>query len=1376
MKKIKSILAICIIAIIAIIGINTTSLAGNWSQGVDWDLYYRSGSPIVIDYYKHYTDNYIYCLQMDTDYTGGQVYKIMTKITIEGDKATEYNKNMQPIRTVTSDDNILMAYAINNATNVPNAYNLNSIVAKNMQKTQKTMWRKAQDWLGKFNPAYRNWSSNCYIHNGGGYGLTAYDNEIFTMEEAKANYKKSDIKDLTNKNNIRVTLETRNNAKYAVTGPYKWDFEKLDKITASNGTREIREAVYSVYEGTTRKEVNASQIKSQQDFYVSVPLKDFETGTITLKGEQSVNVYGAELWIWKNIYSNAFQTLMNAKPSQRKEPVELNVTYNLQGNLVVIKYDKDTQQRLDGVGFIIQNTVTGKYIKQETDGKITYVENKENATEFATNANGEITLNNLLIGEYKAYETKNPHYGYEIYTEGFTTTKQEPVLPNSTSKINAPNERKFIKVSGFVWEDMIDGKKAIRNHKYNTPGEETADGNDKLVANVTVNLKDVNGNIISTKLTDANGKYEFADVLIDNLDKYYIEFIYNGMSYQNVEIGDLKASNTSKASEGDMRTKFNNKFQVITNNKATGTAGELDIKYDRVPSEENGTVLNSVLNFEGNPTYGYPEATAPINNIAEKYLIDANTRNVYNGYLNKIQTPEEIRKNATEELTNINLGLYRREQPDLSIKKDIKNVKLSINGYNHIYEYEQRFLNQGEYGDGFNVGVKFGNRYGQMKYTRAIYKADYEYRNELDQSRELKVYITYRIGIKNNSSNLIAKVNEIAEYYDNRYEQDHIVVGTGIDQSGNITGQLNATQLGDYNNEYRKMVINTEGLGEIERQSAKDVYVQFKFSREAVEQILGSGETLDNVTEITAYSIFDENGVYAGIDQNSNPGSCNPTDTNTFEDDTDHAPALQLEVADNARKLTGKVFEDQAIKEKLEKENIRQGNGALDENEVGTQNVEVEMATIDENAQIQPVKTTTSENGDFEFEGFIPGNYVITYTWGDETYTVQDYKSTIFDEASHQGDKWYKNVDKRLSDATDDYNTRLAIDEEIKTLRHDTKTTIDKMKSNTPNFGVGVEYDSAYTASTGDKYQYLIKDIDFGIIERPVQSFKLDKEIRNLKVTLQNGQVIEDATIKDGKITGEQNKLVYLGPVKGSNAGYESGMAKLELDNEITQGATVEITYEINVTNTSELDYVDEGFYKYGTIPERRPVVMMPTKVIDYLDKGWAYNQNETINQENKWQNKEINDIKGEVSSSVYENQNSKIKDRIILYTNKIEEDRITLEPGQSLTSPLKLKATKVLTTINDNDIELNNETEIIELKKTGGRTLQNSTPGNYVPGSGYKVEADDDMAETFVVAPNTGENLSFLMPVVIGVMALIVLGTGIIFIKREVLDKKKTK
>ena len=59
-----------------------------------------------------------------------------------------------------------------------------------------------------------------------------------------------------------------------------------------------------------------------------------------------------------------------------------------------------------------------------------------------------------------------------------------------------------------------------------------------------------------------------------------------------------------------------------------------------------------------------------------------------------------------EEIKNINLGLYRREQPDISLVKDLDNIKITINGYNHVYQYAQRFVNQKEYGNGFNIGVK----------------------------------------------------------------------------------------------------------------------------------------------------------------------------------------------------------------------------------------------------------------------------------------------------------------------------------------------------------------------------------------------------------------------------------------------------------------------------------------------------------------------------------------------------------------------------------------------------------------------------------------------------------------------------------------------
>ena len=47
-----------------------------------------------------------------------------------------------------------------------------------------------------------------------------------------------------------------------------------------------------------------------------------------------------------------------------------------------------------------------------------------------------------------------------------------------------------------------------------------------------------------------------------------------------------------------------------------------------------------------------------------------------------------------EEIKWINQGLYEREQPDLALIKDLENVRVSVNGYQHVYNYSQRFVNQ----------------------------------------------------------------------------------------------------------------------------------------------------------------------------------------------------------------------------------------------------------------------------------------------------------------------------------------------------------------------------------------------------------------------------------------------------------------------------------------------------------------------------------------------------------------------------------------------------------------------------------------------------------------------------------------------------------
>ena len=629
----------------------------------------------------------------------------------------------------------------------------------------------------------------------------------------------------------------------------------------------------------------------------------------------------------------------------------------------------------------------------------------------------------------------------------------------------------------------------------------------------------------------------------------------------------------------------------------------------------------------------------------------------------------------------------------MALLKDIQNVRVAVNGYQHVYNYAQRFVNQGEYGDGFNVGVKFGNKYGSMSYSRAVYKADYEYTNEQDASKELKVYITYKLQMKNESSNLITQINSLVDYYDSRYNLTK--VGTGLDDNGGVTGEVSHTE-SDYNADYKKTTINANA--KIDAQKTSDIYVEFELNRDAVINILSDKENLDNVAEINSYSIFDTNGnVYAGIDKDSNPGIAVPGEVTSYQDDTDSAPALKLEVAD-AREMSGKVFLD-ATSGELMTGKVRQGNGQYDDGEKGIPGVAV---TLTENTGSGKVYTaTTDENGDFYINNYIPGDYTLTYTWGDQTYTVQNYKGTIYDVSRDQSNKqWYKeNVDKRLTDALDDYELRQSIDNEIKSIRHDTKTTIDKMNSTTPTMGIGVEYESTYTASSGDRYVYKVSNIDFGIVERARQQIGLNKRVKSLKITLANGQVVTDITIdENGNITGQKDHVIYMKPSATTDP--KNGFVRVELDNELIQGSTLEVSYEIKATNESEVDYLSEDFYKYGKV-EGPVVTITPSAIIDYLDKDWAFDQDKNT----AWSVKTLEEAKGLVAEVVYNNSESTINNKTILYTTSLQDKK--LEPTQ--TASVDLNVSKVLSTAED--ISLNNETEVTHLDKTGG-SKPNKTQG----------------------------------------------------------------
>ena len=1313
MSRLKKITISIVLAIIAMIAFTTESSA------------YYVGQRLTVTSSNYLNSSNMFCMEHGQSIKSRMNFTVISNVKIEGTKSTDHTG-----KTIDHWDNAKFAYILSQKSGTSKPYGI----------VPNSIWNFAYTWMKDVGQHHE----GLYLGFAGtkkgsanwlDQAATDYANEISNT---------NGVTDNTNKDNIQVTTYERDGSQYVRIGPFNWSFGgRLTEVNIyDQNSQSIGNKLFSSYYGSEERFLDVGSIESGRDFYISIPADGSVSKITKIDGNMQIDVKGVNIWFLEAT-QGYLQNMLIREPYDAQQNISLDFEYDIPilGDLRIIKVNEDnTEVKLPGVGFYVQNKQLGQYVRQDENGNISYVNSREEATEFITDGNGEILIRNLLVGTYVAYETNNPNYGYEApVAEGEEAT----IAANKVTDFQIGNKQIYVKLSGFVWVDKQSGKQSLRNDYYDTDYHpevnDYEDDSDILLDGITVRLKDrTTGETVMEAVTADGGKYQFVDVLIEKLQDYYIEFEYDGLTYTNVVPHLENEENGSKSAENaTVRDEFNKDFSYIEG--ATESSG--------ITLDENGNKVHD-LNYNVDQN----EHTSTLINNGQ-YLITGNTDET--GY--SIRDHFEY---GMEEIKWINQGLYERNMPDLAVVKDLQNVRVAVNGYQHVYEYAQRFVNQGEYGDGFNVGVKFGNRYGSQSYTRAIYKADYEYVNENDPSKELKVYATYRIALRNEdgTSTLVSRINSIVDYYDNNYTL--LRAGTELDENGQITGTELTHTDSNYNDEYSRTIIDTDIR--LDPNSESYVYVEFQLDRQTVLNLINDGEdTLENVVEINSYSTFDTNGnIYAGIDKDSNPGNAIPGNKATYEDDTDSSPSFKLEVAD-ARELAGKVFLDSTTGELVTGE-IRQGSGQYEDGETGIPGVHI---TLTENTGSGKVyETDTDENGDFLITEFIPGDYTLTYTWGDETYTVQNYKGTVYDKSRYDANtankEWYKtDVDTRYTDAVDNYETRQQIDNEIKTITNSTQTTIDKMVSSTPTMGIGVEYDSVYTASAGDRYTYRVNNVDFGIVERARQKLDLSKRVKTIKVTLANGQVVIDATIdENGNITGESSHLTHMGP--SETASPANGYVRVELDNELIQGATLEVGYEVKVENLSELDYLSENYYKYGIV-EGDVVTITPTAIIDYLDNDWSFDS--TRNPD--WEVRTLDQIKDSVAEVVYNDENSTINEKTILYTESLSDER--LEPEQ--TASVDLIVSKILTT--SDDISIDNETEINKLDKTGGSEPE-ETPGNYIPGTG-KTETDDDTAETVIVTPATGENRAFILPITIGVAVLVILGVGIFLIKRRALGNK---
>ena len=809
--------------------------------------------------------------------------------------------------------------------------------------------------------------------------------------------------------------------------------------------------------------------------------------------------------------------------------------------------------------------------------------------------------------------------------------------------------------------------------------------------------------------------------------------------------------------------------------------------------------------------------------------------------------------NGEDRISNINLGLQKREQPDLALVKDVDTVKVKINEKEHIYKYADRFENAIDAAGVDletiyeNPQIRYQSKYGSMSYTRGVTPSDVQYgednKDDIDEKYQLNVAVTYRIRIRNQTENLNMTLNELVDYYDVKYE--NIEVGTEMNENGTIADKIyldpnaNEGTIGDY----QKIRIDTRI--EVPAGEERDIFVRLEVERDQIVEILGDGTEknkenivkLDNIVEISSYTTRDENGeLYAGIDKDSRPENAEIGNSVTYEDDTDKAPGFQL-ILQEEREISGTIFEDETT---LNANGTRQGDGKFNDEvkeKIRSQEVKVELqirkpnksefepAEMLENGQWKSaIKEKIDENGNYSFTGIIPGDYQIIYTWGDQTYKVQDYKSTIVEpnawEAKNQPEnqEWYKDEFKkahnewdnatgqaiRVSSAIDDYETRKNIDKQNVLAINANKNTVEnytgdmitelndtgvnsteglitKMKSTTPTFVVNVEYykeskvdqkkEYEYSEENGgviindngfitkkDGYKNHMKNIDFGIAKRAKQELTLYKEVKSAKIILANGSTL--ATIErdsEGNMISNSPYVAYMPKLEGM-----PGQVKFEVDNEILEGAKLELEYSLKIKNTSEIDYnsndTNVNFYMYGIPPgsDDQIVTLNAEKVIDHLDNGLSSSSdNWDVVDKTKLKDELLAD---DVQQYIQKNVNT------LLETEKFEK---VLKPGD-FSDEIGLKCTTLLAN-RSNDILFNNDAEIIQITKTGGATI-NTTPGNYIPSKVETEEVDDDHSESLTVLPPTGKNKNYVAYGLLAISSLGILASGIIVIKKYIL------
>ena len=717
---------------------------------------------------------------------------------------------------------------------------------------------------------------------------------------------------------------------------------------------------------------------------------------------------------------------------------------------------------------------------------------------------------------------------------------------------------------------------------------------------------------------------------------YYVVFEYDGITYTSTPDGqayediinssknytlDSNAREKSDTEEyngnvSSSRKAFNNKFSKINNDKGISYITRNEKGYipqsihqynSNTMAMQSSTKLINLGEILSNLDYSKDEDLSTINLIEDKlkYVgLGLRGRDIFDLELSSVVDNIKVSVNGQQGVYNYNKVTLRKT--DLT-----KNATTNEDMANIVQETSNPYVEeQGQNIRTSDVNIDKAQQTGKDKYS--------------ETQLMNKIEVTYKITV-HNASRTAGTATKIINYYDNEYSINSDKGKEAYYYDNNEIKYLKVED-GESGTGYKSVVITTPGT--VLNQSDKmEIYVVYEATddkdneNDLLDKIkaLGDNEKLStyNMAEITEYTTQCGEGqtehTRGLLDKDSAPGSVNMEQVRTtetegqktkttggnpttlqyyfskksntsvdltklkYEDDTYATPTLYFVADTNLRKISGTVFEDYTRlinndgKDQLIR--VKTGDGKKLGDEPGIKGVEVRLIEQTNNGPKIRYTKETDNNGSFEFEGFLPGNYYIEYHYGNnektfildnnpntKSYNGEDFQSTNntgaigstkydwIGELNKTDDLWYVyNKLEGVSTATDNNDRRKEVSTDVISFNDDQMTGLNNArdglsleKSNiefikngvdigimgatqmyaaTPRMTLTVEEtvinNKNETEQNNNFSEYNVSNMNFGIAEVPVTTIDLQKHVYSFKITDSIGKNTLAAMQKD---------------------------------------------------------------------------------------------------------------------------------------------------------------------------------------------------------------------------------------------------------------------